>query len=292
MNKGGRADTTLARPIFFALAAFFLCSALVPTISTLIEVLTSGLSNGVLMGPESVDHTGCAVTDSLGGWLMLTCDDGAVNGALDKVEGDANLVGSAIRNFVQFHGVPLTCVAKGQALVCQAGDVVLNDHLRRHGFAPPSMVQARIQREAWLATLLGFAGAIVAFMYERLRERDSRTLTERAAREARNRHLELLRTQTTEVLNALQTALLEKLHCRTDEDQRIAADKISSATKAALALARDLTGVPLPNYRIHELQALMIDVMRFRAERYQAILSEINQQFNLIEQELRARLNE
>lgn len=289
MSEAWRTNATLTRPILIALVAFFVCSAIVLTISALIEAL----SNGVWSLPESIHHTGCTLTDALGGWVRLSCDAGPLSGMLEQVHGDADALGAAIQAFVEFHEMPLTCETRGQALKCLAGDVALNDHLMRHGFGPPAMVEARIQREAWLATLLGFAGAIVAFLHEQRRERAARDSKERDARVKRERDIDAVRIIAGEVKTKLQQAINAKLKPATSKAKVNTAEELSEAIDAGRELAKELSSVSLPSQRVRELQTFLNEIESVNSEsNFVDIMSRINGQFTSIDKDLRVRRNE
>jgi len=146
-------------------------------------VLAGGLAGLVFLGslvPSAVSnikalatkHENCTVDPQrlLGSWVELSCNDGTtVAGHLAGVEGNAMAIQDAIGKFITHHGGTLTCFERRDRLVnCEAGTASLSEHLALQGFKAKN--DTRIAMQGWLATVLAFSGAIVAFLVERNRE--------------------------------------------------------------------------------------------------------------------------
>lgn len=178
---------------------------------------------------------GCMVDTSLGAWLTLTCDAGPVAGALGGVGGPSQAIAREITAFMAFHGGALECLQLASGVLhCDAGEASLNDHLARRGFdfgAPGSTGT----HEAWIATLIGLAGAIGAFIYQ----------YERTRKQAR-----LLRELTVFQLNAFRQPVIDAVAqvIKTRRDKGPPHDAAQKALDGKIAEVREflrLMSVPL-----------------------------------------------
>ena len=105
---------------------------------------------------------------------------------LAGVSGQAREIEAAINAFESFHSEPLLCSrASSGSLSCRAGQANLAEHLARHGFAGPARDSQLsdaggdlVGVQTWVATLLGFAAAVAAFVFrarqDRLRDEEKR----------------------------------------------------------------------------------------------------------------------
>lgn len=122
----------------------------------------------------ATEHAECTLNADrvLGSWVELTCKDGLLSGYVGGIVGAAEDVGDAIKSFVSFHGQDMRCQkAWGDEIDCNVAGTSLSEQLSRLGYAEPENSNATAM-QAWIATVIGFSGAIVAFMWERDKERD------------------------------------------------------------------------------------------------------------------------
>lgn len=144
------------------------------------------LSTAVLAGNEWLGgsrferraaFSDCTRTASLGAWLKLKCGAGTVVGRLEKVAGEKKAIEAEIVAFQAFHNVPWTCSkAPSGGLRCSAGAADLSTHLSENGFKAASdqnKIQTLLTAQAWIATLMGFGGAAIVFVFNAQQQRDT-----------------------------------------------------------------------------------------------------------------------
>ena len=170
---------------FVQIAAFFTVAATVVVVFLSMIVVSaetkmSTLLNGRVKVAETATECARDDTAQVGALSSFTCaTTPTLRGPLSGVTGQALSIEAAITALEDAQGsepVAYTCKKwSDDSLSCVLGELSLNDHLARHGFAAPSPDPAVDRRavQGWLATLLGFTGAAVAFYMTNRKEESS-----------------------------------------------------------------------------------------------------------------------
>ena len=261
-----------------ALLAFMVGSLVVPIFAKVLTHLHDEVSTGT-----AETHTDCEIRSLLGGWLSMDCASGPVSGALADVEGDPEKLSAAIGDFTEFHTAPLTCSVRDSMLSCAANGVDMNAHLARSGYAAPAQAPAHIQRETWLATFLGFAGAIFAFLYEQRRNRNAEDAELEAALKVKRARATELLTELDRVKSQLKRALAE----RSNDSSAEARENLNAAADEALQFARDLASFGIDDNSVHALTTAVEGVRTAEGKRQQTLFGRINGPMSDIDKKLR-----
>ena len=227
----------------------------------------------------------CHFIRNAGSWIEMSCRNaGVLAGRLDGIVGDSARISRAVQDFIAFHGGEIPCSGGHGILNCRVDGHILNEHVQ---FATGNAVteEAGPAREGWIATIIGFGGAIVAFFDQKNKERAVK------AREA-----ELLGNKSVEIISAFGTELTDYITASTEEDKSRCENYLKKKNKEIEKLLEELRGSPLSMVPIYDLETavreefLRKDTYQDPTEaqdRFEMIVATIRKSFDEIVKEIR-----